>query len=170
MTTLQGVRSLRVSSLYRRYGATIYSQCRRILRDDALAEDATQEVFVRVLDHVDRAPDDAVVLRWIRRISTNYCLNKLRDRAVQAQPMAPDLLPEVEGGNPEALLLDRRTAMKLIDRAPPKLQATAVLFFVDGQDHGQVAATLGVSRRTVINRLNDFVARSKKFVTATLAS
>ena len=156
--------SLRVSSLYRKFGATIYSRCRRLLRDEALAEDATQDVFVRVLKHLDRAPDDAAVLGWIYRISTNYCLNLLRDRAGQAQSMAPDTLPDVEAGNPERLLLDRQAVMQLIERAPPKLQPTAVLFFVDGRDHDQVAAALGISRRTVINRLNDFVARSKKFV------
>ena len=134
------------------------------MRDDALAEDATQEVFVRVLKHIDRAPDDAAVVAWIYRISTNYCLNRLRDRAGQAEPMAPDMLPEPTAGHPERLLLDRQTAMQLIARAPPKLQPTAVLYFVDGRDHDQVAAALGISRRTVVNRLNDFIARSKKFV------
>src|SRR5258705_12700761 len=62
----------RVSRLYRKFGPAIYSRCRRLLKDDALAEDATQEVFVRVMRHIDSAPDDSAAPAWIYRISTNY--------------------------------------------------------------------------------------------------
>lgn len=156
----------RVSTLYRKFGTAIYSRCRRLLKDDALAEDATQEVFVRVLRHIESAPDDATALAWIYRISTNYCLNQIRDRARQAEPTAPDELPEGDGDGaaPEAEMLDRDTAMKLIRRAPEKLQEVAVLYYVDGLEQEQVAKTLGISRRTVINRLQDFIDRSRKFI------
>ncbi len=155
----------RVSSLYRKYGPAIYSRCRRLLKDDALAEDATQEVFVRVLRHIETAPDDAEALGWIYRISTNYCLNQLRDRGRQAEPTAPEELPDVEGDHPEPELLDRDLALRLVSRAPEKLQAAAVLYYVDGLEQDQVAKTLGISRRTVINRLQEFMDRSRKFIT-----
>jgi RNA polymerase sigma-70 factor (ECF subfamily) len=134
------------------------------LKDDALAEDATQEVFVRVLRHIERAPDDAAALAWIYRISTNYCLNQIRDRGRQAEPTAPSDLPESPGAHPEPELLDRNLAMKLVARAPEKLKATAVLYYVDGLEQEQVARTLGISRRTVINRLQEFSERSRKFL------
>ena len=158
--------SERVSTLYRKFGTAIYSRCRRLLKDDALAEDDTQEVFVRVLRHIQSAPDDATALAWIYRISTNYCLNQLRDRSRQAEPTAPDEMPEGDGGeaSPEAGMMDRNTAMKLIARAPEKLQEVAVLYYVDGLEQEQVAKTLGISRRTVINRLQEFVERSRKFI------
>ncbi|MFZ5445063.1 MAG: RNA polymerase sigma factor [Myxococcota bacterium] len=164
----QGVHnSERVSALYRKFGTAIYSRCRRLLKDDALAEDATQEVFVRVLRHIESAPDDATALAWIYRISTNYCLNQIRDRSRQAEPTAPEELPESGGdgeSSPELGLLDRETAMKLIRRAPEKLQEVAVLYYVDGLEQEQVARTLGISRRTVINRLQEFIERSRKFI------
>ncbi|HEY0881790.1 MAG TPA: sigma-70 family RNA polymerase sigma factor, partial [Archangium sp.] len=133
------------------------------MKDDALAEDATQEVFMRVLKHIESAPDDATALAWIYRISTNYCLNSIRDRSRHAEPTAPEELPEAETLSPETTMLDRETAMKLIRRAPEKLQEVAVLYYVDGLEQEQIATTLGISRRTVINRLQEFVDRSKKF-------
>jgi RNA polymerase sigma-70 factor (ECF subfamily) len=155
----------KVASLYRKYGATIFSRCRRLLRDEALAEDATQEVFVRVFRHIEAAPDDAAALGWIYRISTNYCLNQLRDRSRHAEPTAPEALPEVSDGElPEALWLDRDLAQRLIARAPEKLQEVAVLYYVDGLEQEQVAKALGISRRTVINRLQEFQERSRKFL------
>jgi RNA polymerase sigma-70 factor (ECF subfamily) len=152
----------RVSSLYRKFGPAIYSRCRRLLKDDALAEDATQEVFVRVMRHIETAPDDASALAWIYRISTNYCLNQIRDRSRQAEPV--DEMPEAASEHPEPELLDRRLAMKLIERAPEALRAPAILYYVDGMEQEQVAKTLGISRRTVINRLQDFADRSRKYV------
>ena len=43
------VTASRLPALYRKYGPLIYSRCRRILQDEALAQKATQEVFLRVL-------------------------------------------------------------------------------------------------------------------------
>lgn len=152
----------RVSDLYRKYGSVIYSRCRRLLKDDALAEDATQEVFVRVMRHIQSAPDDQAALAWIYRISTNYCLNQIRDRSRQAEPV--EELPDPGGAHPEEGLLDRDLAMQLVSRAPEALRAPAILYYLDGMEQEQIARTLGISRRTVINRLNDFMSRSKKFL------
>ncbi len=121
---------------------------------------------MRVHRHIQSAPDDAAALGWIYRISTNYCLNLLRDRARAAEPTAPDELPETDGA---ALSLDLRfvnldTAQRLITRAPEKLQEVAVLYYLDGLEQEQVAETLGISRRTVINRLQEFIERSRKFI------
>lgn len=119
---------------------------------------------MRVLRHIESAPDDATALAWIYRISTNYCLNQIRDRSRQAEPTAPEELPEGDGVQSEPDLIDRNTAMRLIERAPEKLQEVAVLYYVDGLEQEQIANTLGISRRTVINRLQEFLERSRKFI------
>lgn len=152
----------RVAALYKKYGPAIYSRCRRLLRDDVAAEDATQEVFLRVLRHIESAPNDSAALAWIYRISTNYCLNMLRDRSRQAEPV--EEIPETPGEHPEAELLDRDLAMRLVMRAPENLRAPAVLYYWDGLEQEQVAKMLGVSRRTVINRLGEFANRARKFM------
>lgn len=119
---------------------------------------------MRVLRHIESAPDEAAALAWIYRISTNYCLNQIRDRNKQAEPTASEDMPELST-NPEPEMLDRELAMKLVVRSPEKIRAAAVLYYIDGLEQEQVASTLGISRRTVINRLQEFVERSKKFVT-----
>jgi RNA polymerase sigma-70 factor (ECF subfamily) len=132
------------------------------LKDASLAEDATQEIFVRVLRHIDSAPDDRVALAWIYRISTNYCLNRLRDSRNDAEPV--EELPEVEGAHPEASLMNRDLALRLVLRAPESLRAPAVLHYIDGMEQEKVAQMLGLSRRTVINRLAEFASRARKFI------
>jgi RNA polymerase sigma-70 factor (ECF subfamily) len=152
----------RLAELYRRYGPVIYARCRALLRDDAAAEDAVQEVFIRVLHHLEKAPDDREALAWIYRISTNLCLNAIRDRAGRAEPAGDDL-PDLPGERPSGPFSDRDLARRLITRAPIKLREVAYLHHVDGLDQGEVARVLGISRRTVVNRLAEFADRSRKF-------
>jgi len=149
----------RLSRLYRQYGGLIYARCRRLLADDAAAEDATQETFVRVQRHLERAPDEA--LAWIYRIATNYCLNELRDRRRRAVPH--DELPEQADRPVEEQLANRDLAVRLVARAPEKLRAVACLHHVDGLDQGEVARVLGISRRTVVTRLQTFAENAHKF-------
>ncbi len=151
----------KLTSLYRAYGPVIHARCRRLLSDDAAAEDATQETFMRVYRHLDRAPDPIDALAWIYRIATNYCLNELRDRKLR--PLTTETIPELAGRQPEELLADRDLAARLVERAPAKLRSVAWLHHVDGMDQAEVARVLGISRRSVVNHLATFARNAHKF-------
>jgi RNA polymerase sigma-70 factor (ECF subfamily) len=148
-----------IAALYRRIGPVIYSHCRRLLRDDALAEDALQEVFMRVLR---AAPVPHGMLAWVRRIATNYCLNQIRNRALQAEPV--DEVPETPSDHPEHAIIDRDLANKLLKRSSDHLRAPVVLYYVDEMKQAEVARALGVSSRTVTYRFEDFAARSRQLL------
>jgi RNA polymerase sigma-70 factor (ECF subfamily) len=151
----------RLTALYRAHGPVIYARCRRLLADDGAAEDATQETFMRVYRHLDKA-DSRQALSWIYRIATNYCLNEIRNRKHR-----PDLaadLPEGQGQSLAQVLADRDLAARIVQRAPEKLRVVAWLHHVDGLDQGEVASVLDISRRTVVNRLAEFEDNARKFV------
>ena len=152
----------RVTELYRSYGPAIYSRCRRLLGEDAAAEDATQETFMRVHRHLDKAPDAREALGWIYRIATNYCLNELRDRKLRPEPRLE--LPEGAQRSLEPLLADRDLCARLVARAPERLATVAWLHYVDGMDQEEVARVLGISRRSVVNHLGTFVTNAQKFI------
>jgi RNA polymerase sigma-70 factor, ECF subfamily len=149
----------RIADLYRRYGPAIYSRCKRVLNDPQEAEDAVQEVFVRVSRHLKKVPaDDLGALKWLYRISTNYCLNKIRDRVKRAAALED--FPEQAQPDVEQILLDRDVVRRLLFWVPDKLRGPAVLYYLDDMDQSGVAEVLGITTRTVVNRLNEFRARS----------
>ena len=150
----------RLTALYRTYGPIIYARCASLLADAAAAEDATQETFMRVHRHLDKAPAEA--LGWIYRIATNYCLNELRDRKQRPQPT--DELPELAIDNLGRVLGDRDLVARIVRRSPPKLRVVAWLHHVDGLDQAEVAQTLGISRRSVVNHLNEFATNARKYI------
>lgn len=152
----------RAAQLYAKYGPIIYARCRRMLRDPVAAEDATQEVFIRVLRHLAAAPSDPSVLPWLYRICGNYCLNMLRDR--QRLVVALERFsgfataPAVD---PATRTEERQLAQRLVERADPEVARAAVLHHVAGYRQGEVAQKEGVCRRTVLYRLARFEAQAQ---------
>ena len=152
-----------VARLYRRYGPIIYSRCRRILRDEAAAADLTQEVFLRVLRRLDALPaDETAALKWIYRISMNLCLNHLRGEAFRARAVLP-VDDECTAG-PEAAAVSKDLVARTLSRIPERLRTPAVMVLVEDKPHLAVADLLGISRRTVVNRVSEFGRRFRLYV------
>src|SRR4051794_5745673 len=68
-----------LEALYRTYGALVKRRARGILGDDHEAQDAMQEVFVRVIGAMGEFRRQSQPSTWLYRITTNLCLNRLRD-------------------------------------------------------------------------------------------
>jgi RNA polymerase sigma-70 factor (ECF subfamily) len=153
----------RFSTVYEKYGSRVYARCRRLLRDSGQAEDATQEVFVKVAKHLDKVPGSNDALMWIQRIATNHCLNELRNakrRPRLGRAAAHEPVPRGE----ETVLVDRDLARRIIARLPRHLGASAWLRHVDGMSHLEIGQTLGLSRRTIFNYLAEFHQRTRMFL------
>jgi RNA polymerase sigma factor (sigma-70 family) len=140
---------LDVAALYERYGPMVLRRCRRLLGDDAEAEDVMQEVFVRLLRHRERLTG-SYPSSLLFRIATNLSLNRLRDR--KRQPAAPGdeaLFRIATMENLDApLVLDR-----LFGRHPESTRTMAVLHYVDGMTLEQVGRECGLSMSGVRKRL-----------------
>lgn len=152
----------RLDHLYKTYGPAIFSRCRRMLGDDHRAEDAAHETFLRIARHLDKAPDSREALTWIYRIATNYCLNVLRGQR-RWEASLDRLTAQAGLSDPEQHYLDADFVSRLIDHLPVRLRVTAWLHYVDGLQQDEVARLLGVSRRTVVSRLAQFLASAREF-------
>ena len=158
-----------VTRLYRELGPVVYRRCLRLLGDRAAAEDATQEVFVKLLRDMDRLKDRETVLPWVYRVAMNHCLNLRRDARRRGQDgMAEDLdvLPDAHAEGPDAYP-DRQLAQAVLSRFDGETQAVAVGVLVDGMEHEEIAGALGISRRTVSRKLNRFMENARKFLART---
>jgi RNA polymerase sigma-70 factor, ECF subfamily len=116
---------------------------------------------LRVHRHLDKVSDDAKAFTWIYQIATNICLTAIRDRKPVAD--VPVDLP-AKGAGIEELLANRDLATRAIASAPEKLRLPAWLHFVEELDYVAVARILGVSRRTVINRVQAFTELARVFL------
>lgn len=138
----------RWKELYEAYGPLIYARCRKILNNEAAAEDATQETFMRAYKHLEKVRSVREALPWIYNIATHYCLNVLRDDQRQAEPQGE--LPERPGDNEAEVFESRQMLLRMLEQVPEKVRVAAWLHHMEGLNQGEVAQVLGVSRRTVV--------------------
>ena len=149
-----------LSELYEKHAAAVYGRCRYLLKDDAEAKDALQDVFVKVLQALPEFRSAASPSTWILRIATHHCLNLLRARKAlwreQVRGLQADRRQETE--TPDRRELVRR----LLALAPEEAQEVAVLYFVDELTQAEIAEEMGRSLPTVRKRLREFLACARE--------
>ena len=144
-----------------------YGLCLRMLRNRGEAEEATQDVFVRVWQHAAGFRNDAVhPLAWVQAIARNRCLEILRRRGVDDGEWSDDLAESLvdEAPTPEQHSLQSESARSIIDclRALEPHQRQAIeLAFYDGLSHPEVAQRLARPVGTVKSQIRRGLARLK---------
>ena len=150
-----------LESAYRRYGFQVFRRCARILGDPAEAEDAAHEVFLRALGRLPAAEEEAMA--WLYRVSTNYCLNRIRNRGARARPDWRDAVRDAASRathSPEGRVQGQELVLLLLDGHDEETQAIALHYHVDGMTQGEIAKLLGLSRQTVNRKLRGFSERA----------
>lgn len=155
--------SASVAALYRQYGPAVYRRCFTLLRDREAAQDATQEVFGKLLRDREKLAGRDDVLPWIWRVTTNHCLNIRRNTRRHGEEELSMDLP-VSDGLEQDQVPDRQLAQQVLARFDAETQAVAVGVLVDGMEHQEVADVLGISRRTVLRKLDRFLTNARKYV------
>lgn len=113
-------------------------------REDA--QDAAQEVFLRLLRNLDSINGDAA--GWLYRVTVNVCNDHYRRRPILAEPVdLPDPSPHVD----RAIEMDQRKALLTagLKRLTERERAVIVLRDIEGLPTRQVADILGVEEVTV---------------------
>lgn len=151
-------------ALYETFGPAIYRRCLKLLCNQAEAQDATQEVFVRACRHWESFAGDTP-LPWLYQIASRHCLNKVRDSARHAATL--DGLPFSAEADLGAALVDRHLARQVLARFDEETSLVAVYSLVDGMSQEEVARALGLSRKTVGVKLRRFLENARKYLVRT---
>ena len=156
--------ALDVEGTYVRYGPMVLRRCRRLLRHDAKAQDAMQDVFVSLLRQEARL-DESALSALLLRMATNVCLNKLRAERRRPEDLEDELLRRIaaaDAGDGESRAV-ARGLLALLFRADDPLAAStrtiAVMHLVDGLTLEEVAREAGLSVSGVRKRLRTLRGR-----------
>lgn len=126
-----------LDSFVEKHYPDILRYCRLHLRDRDYAQDAAQETFERFFRALPDYKHYGKAANYLYVIAGNAC----RDHDKQRQPLPLDELPE-EGREPDwTAWLDVRTAL---DRLPPELRETAILYFCQECRQREIARILGI--------------------------
>ena len=161
--------ALTPTAVYEKYAPRIYHLARRMLGNDADAEDVTQEALLQVVRKLHTFRGEAAFPTWLHRVTVNAALNYRRKRAQQEDHRTRDPLELFtdEGRHrtpvkrwamaPEKRALDKETAQvieKAIARLPAIYRDVYVLADVEGLPNAEIADALGLSVMAVKSRLH----------------
>jgi RNA polymerase sigma-70 factor (ECF subfamily) len=136
---------------------------RRILRDDARAEEIAQEAMLRVWINAPRWRPAAEFRTWLYRVVVNLCLNERRRPANLPLEQAGDVAdPAPDAG---AMLEARQRDHKLaaaIDALPVRQRAAIVLTYQEGLGNAEAAAVLDIS----VSGLEALLVRARRTLRA----
>lgn len=140
---------------YRAHGPELYRFALRQLGDDAAAQDAVQEVFLRAWRSAARFDPEIASLRvWLFAIARHVVVDEIRRHS--ARPARAFGLVADEG--PPAPAFDDRTIAawvveEALTRLSPEHRGALVETYLRGRSHAEVAAECGVPPGTLRSRL-----------------
>lgn len=140
--------------LFDRYSARIYGYLRRLSSDAALAEDFTQEVFLRAFRELRRLPGPVDFAAWAYRVATNLCHDHVR-RTARREAAGPPAIAAAEDA--EKALLRREQSAQLeaaLSRLPLDYRTALLLKYVEGMSYRQIGAVLLLSEAAVTSLLH----------------
>ncbi|HET6585581.1 MAG TPA: sigma-70 family RNA polymerase sigma factor [Nannocystaceae bacterium] len=162
------------TQLMRRYNCRLFRVVRAVLPDDAEAEDACQEAWMRAYAHLDRLQHAPAFSAWLCRIGLRCGLERMAHRRgfvsldeLDRLALAPD--DEAIDDVVETQRL-ASAAERAIDELMPSHRVVVLLRDVEHMTTAEVAAILEVSEENVRVRLHRARARLRELLVATLGA
>ena len=158
--------SLCFSLLHNRYAPKIYSKCISLLKEEALAQDATQEIFMKIFLNLARFGEKAKFSTWVYSITYNYCIDYLRKKKKQKSIFsdelenAPDIVDEVKD---EALLsMEVHQLKKVLEHIPTGDRAVLLMKYQDELSIKEIATILDKSESAIKMKIKRAKAKAQK--------
>ena len=156
-----------LAELYDRIGGTAYGLAYRVLRDEALAEDAVQEAFLGLWRSAGSfIPERAKASTWILTLVHRRAVDLVRrEQRRRAEPLEGAPEPS-EGSAEEAawLRLDRERVQAALQSLPDQQREAIELAYYGGYSQSELAERLGQPLGTIKSRMFSGLARLRELL------
>jgi RNA polymerase sigma-70 factor (ECF subfamily) len=153
--------------LYREYYVRVFGLCRRLLNSQLLAEDATQEVFMRAFKQFKKFDSEQPFWRWIAAIATNHCIDLLRRQSRSANLFGDEQHESQLVAEPGSEILaaviskeDSANLIQAVEQLPAKYRVPLILAYFHDASYEEIAAMLNLER----NHVGVLILRAKQML------
>ena len=160
--------------LLSRHKAKIYTQIYLFVKDQALAEDIFQEVFIKIIDTLRKGKynHEGKFLQWALRISYNMCVDYFRRskrRPHVSQTETFDIFDVLKSSedNAEQTIIKSQThdkIRKLVDMLPPEQREVVILRHYADMSFKEISQLTRVSINTALGRMRYALINIRKMV------
>lgn len=153
-------------ALYVAHRSRVWALCLRMTGNPDLAEDLTQETFVRLFQKLDTFRGESPFSTWLRRIAINVVLLRFQKASWRRETSMEELTRpdpvtacpyKIEFGRVDSRLLgtiDRISLQRAIGQLSPGFRTVLVLHDIEGYEHVEISKLLGCSIGTSKSQLH----------------
>ena len=148
-------------TLFTEYRHQVYHIARKLLQSDVKAEDALQEIFLKIWLNREKLPEIHSFSAYLNTITRNYLYNALRRLAYEEVFLQQSTQPGYTSDGREDILSPmllrelRELLQKVIATLTPQQRRVFELSRMEGLRHEEIAALLDISRETVKKHLGE---------------
>ena len=149
--TMVDARERTLERMMSEYGDSVVRVCFLFLKDRQLAQDASQETFIKAWNAMDSLREDGAEKAWLMKIAVNTCKNVLRSRYFKMvdRSVSTDDLPEPAAEDQQK----DDSLLKEVMTLPDKYRQAVVLYYYQELSAEETAQALGIPAATVRTRL-----------------
>jgi RNA polymerase sigma-70 factor (ECF subfamily) len=141
--------------MYEAHVDRVYRLAYRMTGDETMAEDYTQETFIRAFDRLESFEGRSALSTWIHSIAVSVVLTGLRKvKRLRHREAELDDTSSLVGGAERVDVELRLRLHQAIDGLPDELRMTFVMHDVEGYKHHEIGAIFDVPVGTVKSRLS----------------
>lgn len=154
------------SAIYRKYHPYLFSLALKYLKNNPMAEDAVQHVFVKLWETTVNINIEVNLKNYLYTMTKNYILNKIRDQKevvsihymnAQCEVEADSFLDEIEKKQMHQLL------RKGIDELPEQKREVCKLKMEENISNQEIADRMGISINTVKSHYQESVKMLRRY-------
>tara|TARA_B110000483_G_C18115971_1_gene511634 strand:+ start:242 stop:736 length:495 start_codon:yes stop_codon:yes gene_type:complete len=153
----------RLNRLYTFYHRIVFIHCLKILQNEQIAHDMTQDIFIKIHKNLPSFRGDSKYSTWIHTITKNTCYDHLRNTKrrffLLEEPKNYLWNLEKDSGNDTFI---RAVLTKELERIPTVLAKILHLKYMMGLNQSEIAIELGISRVAVSKRIQNHFRRKHK--------
>jgi RNA polymerase sigma-70 factor (ECF subfamily) len=145
------------TALYQRYVGKVYGKCISLLKEEHLARDAAQDIFMKIFLNLGQFAEQAKFSTWVYAITYNYCIDLIRKKKKTGDIFSdemerlPDLVDEVQD---EALLAMRSDRLRVIlEKIPVGDKAILLMKYQDDLQIKEIADMLDKTESAIKMKL-----------------
>lgn len=139
--------------LYKKYSSKVYSKCLSLLRDEGLAKDAAQDIFIKIFLNLAKFGAQSKFSTWVYSITYNYCIDVIRKkkkmRSIFSDEIenAPDIIEEVP--DEELLAMEVSRLKVVLDKIPVGDKMVLLMKYQDDMQIKEIAVVLGKTESAI---------------------
>ena len=154
------------SKLYEKYAKQVYNSIARLVADDIVTQELTQEFFISIFSDMEKLKEINCLGSWFKKVAINKAISYLRKKRIYFSEI--EIVEEIDDENEEDEIdiREKKVAeiLQCIEKLSVENRTILNLFLFENMSHEEIANLLGISSNTVRSKYH----RAKKKIVESL--